>query len=125
MADAFKVFQNKDTAELAAQIAQQKRPDVSGAAPTVIDYQGDRGITLLMWALLHGNLEAMSDLINYGADPALGDEDGYTVLHLAAKIDNPDGLLTLLEHFLLLRTLDLLLLDCTRQNSIKDKLFGP
>ncbi|MEL6409661.1 MAG: ankyrin repeat domain-containing protein [Pseudomonadota bacterium] len=98
MADAFKVFENKETADLAAQIAQQKRPDVSGAAPTIIDYQGDKGITLLMWALLQGNLEAMSDLINYGADPALGDEDGYTVLHLAAKIDNPDGLLTLLEH---------------------------
>lgn len=98
MTDAFKVFKNKETADVAAQIAQQKRPDLSGSAPAIIDGQGDKGITLLMWALLHGNLEAMSDLLNSGADTALGDEDGYTVLHLAAKIENPDGLLTLLEH---------------------------
>ena len=97
MADAFKVFNNKDTADLAAQIAKQKRPDISSAAPTTLNFQGDKGITLLMWALLHGNLEAMTDLLNHDADPSLGDEDGYTVLHLAAKIDNPDGLLTLLE----------------------------
>ena len=98
MADAFKVFKNKETADLAAQIAKQKRPDISASEPGIIDNQGDKGITLLMWALLHGNLEAMTDLIKSGADPSLGDEDGYTVLHLAAKIENPDGLLTLLEN---------------------------
>lgn len=98
MADAFNVFKNKKTADLASQIAKQKCPDLSSATPTILDFQGDKGITLLMWALLHGNLEAMTDLINAGTDPTLGDEDGYTVLHLAAKIDNPDGLLTLLEH---------------------------
>lgn len=45
--------------------------------------QGDRGVTLLQWALLRQDHRAMALLLDLGADPAQPGIDGDSVVHLA------------------------------------------
>ncbi len=96
MPDPATIFHSAPTVSIARAIAN--REDLSGtlkAAPT-LNEQGDKGVTLLIWALLQNNLPALGDLIEAGADASLADEDGLTVLHLAAKITDSAGLSLLL-----------------------------
>lgn len=57
---------------------------------------GDRNVTLLQWALLQRNADALGVLIEAGADPAQPGLDGDTVVHLATMAEDPVWLDTLL-----------------------------
>ncbi|WP_194918866.1 ankyrin repeat domain-containing protein [Catenulispora rubra] len=55
-------------------------------------------MTLLEWALLQQSKRALTTLLDAGADPSQPGIGGDTVLHLAAKVDDPSYLRLLLEH---------------------------
>jgi serine/threonine-protein kinase TNNI3K len=50
----------------------------------IINNQGTGGQTPLMAAVLAGSLEAADMLLQLGADPLIGEVDGYTPMHAAA-----------------------------------------
>ena len=54
-----------------------------------VNARGDRGTTLLQWALLTRSTASMSTLLEAGADPALADDAGATVVHFAALANDP------------------------------------
>ncbi|KAK6510401.1 hypothetical protein TWF506_009511 [Arthrobotrys conoides] len=49
------------------------------------DIQGPDGRTSLCWAAFHGNIDAVSLLLNNNADRNIYDKNGYTPLLLAAE----------------------------------------
>src|SRR3546814_1734484 len=53
----------------------------AGANPDAVD---DKGVPLLQWAMLHQDRGAYRLLLDLRADPARGNADGQTALHLAA-----------------------------------------
>lgn len=55
------------------------------------------GVPLLEWALLNQSVAGMDALLELGADPAQADEDGATVVHLAAMANDPAYLAVLLK----------------------------
>lgn len=65
----------------------------AGADPNA---RGDRGVTVLQWALYQRSVAGLRALLAAGADPALGADDGATVLQLAAMADDPQYLRALL-----------------------------
>jgi uncharacterized protein len=54
------------------------------------------GVPMLQWALLNHSVAAMDVLLELGADPAQVDDDGATVVHLAAMANDPAYLTVLL-----------------------------
>lgn len=58
--------------------------DILARAPELVNTRDDRGETLLMNALMGGNIEFAKELIAHGADPNVRDELGNTPLHHAA-----------------------------------------
>ncbi|QWP77826.1 ankyrin repeat domain-containing protein [Lysobacter sp. K5869] len=66
----------------------------AGADPNA---RGERGITVLQWALYQRSVDGLRALLAAGADPARGADDGTTVLQLAAMADDPKYLRALLE----------------------------
>jgi uncharacterized protein len=54
------------------------------------------GVPMLEWALLNQSVAAMDVLLELGADPAQADDDGATVVHLAAMANDPAFLTVLL-----------------------------
>ena len=64
-----------------------------GANPNASD---DKGVPLLQWALLRDDRDAFRLLLDLRADPAQGNRDGQTAMHLAAMAKNPYWLETLL-----------------------------
>lgn len=97
MAEAKDVFQGSGLVTVADAIASGLVPAVESLDASTLNAQGDQGITLPLWALLHGNLKALPTLFRAGADPSIGDDEGQTVLHIAAKLKSPDGLGILLR----------------------------
>lgn len=67
------------------------------AAGADANAHGDRGVTPLLWALVHRNSEGATALLLAGADPAGADDDGTTAIHLAAIADDPALLRALLS----------------------------
>ena len=67
----------------------------SGANPNAI---GDKGVSLLQWAMLNQNKPGFEALLAAGADPAHADESGDTVMHYAAKANDAWYLDVLLAH---------------------------
>lgn len=65
-----------------------------GANPNASD---DRGMPLLQWAMLRDDRDAFGLLLDLRADPAQGNRDGQTAMHLAAMAKSPWWLDTLLE----------------------------
>ncbi len=68
----------------AADIAQIKALIAQGANPNA---QGGKGLPMLQWAMLNQSRSAFEALLDAGADPTLGNDDGVTAVHLAAMAD--------------------------------------
>lgn len=97
--EAGKVFADAKTAALAAAVAHGDDQRVrelaaQGADPNA---RGDRGVTLLEWALLRQSPEGMRALLDAGANPAQPGLGGATVLHMAAMADDVRYLTILLD----------------------------
>lgn len=94
------VFSGPQTVALASAAADgdagRVRELVAGGADP--DAHGDKGVTLLEWALLNQSPDGLKALLDVGADPAAGGIGGATVMHMAAKASNPTYLRILLEH---------------------------
>ncbi|WP_394841401.1 ankyrin repeat domain-containing protein [Pendulispora brunnea] len=88
--DATQVFADPQAAQVAdaaakgdtARIAQLIK---AGANPNAV---GDKGTSLLEWAMLNKNKPSFEALLNAGADPTHTDEQGDTVMHYAAKAND-------------------------------------
>ena len=91
------VFSEPAVAALADAIARGDIAEVRRLAPAAdLSAHGDKRITLLQWALMQRQPEAMRALIDAGADLALPGLDGDTVLHTAAMANDPAYLRLLL-----------------------------
>lgn len=95
-----KAFANPGNAPLADAVAGgddalARQLIADGANPNAED---DQGQPLLQWAMKRGDRGAFRLLLALGADPARGNRDGRTALHLAAMGKSPDWLDALLEH---------------------------
>jgi hypothetical protein len=53
------------------------------------DAIGDKGVSLLQWAMLNQSKPGFDALLTAGADPTHADESGDTVMHYAAKASDP------------------------------------
>jgi ankyrin repeat protein len=78
----------------AADLQQIKTLIAQGASPNA---QGAKGMPILHWAMLNQSRTAFEALLNAGADPTQGNEDGLTAVHLAAMADTTWWLEKLLE----------------------------
>lgn len=81
-----KAFANPDNAQFAAAVRDgddrlARELVAAGANPDAVD---DKGVPLLQWAMLHQDRGAYRLLLDLRADPARGNADGQTALHLAA-----------------------------------------
>ena len=97
--DARSVFRDAAVAELADAAARGDKRRVmelvrAGADPNT---HGDKGVTVLQWALLHRSTRGIEALLEAGADPAAADSAGQTALHYAALADDPAFLDALLS----------------------------
>ncbi|MCL1635808.1 ankyrin repeat domain-containing protein [Luteimonas sp. SX5] len=95
-----KTFTDPATALLADAVkagdaARMKELIAGGANPNA---QGEKGITLLQWAMLNQSRDGFDALLAAGADPARGNDDGVTAVHLAAMADTNRYLRTLLDN---------------------------
>ncbi|HNX52235.1 MAG TPA: ankyrin repeat domain-containing protein [Pontiellaceae bacterium] len=67
-----------------------------------VNAQGKDGITPLLWALIKQNEKGLQALLEQGADPNIittrANGEKFSVLHLAAIMENPDYLRLALEH---------------------------
>ena len=93
-------FANPGSAQLADAVlagddALARELIAGGANPNAED---DRGEPLLQWAMKRGDRGAFRLLLELGADPARGNRDGRTALHLAAMGKSSDWLEVLLAH---------------------------
>ena len=64
---------------------------------TEIDKQNENGWTPIYRAIIANNLNALSELLKYGANPNLQNNIGETPLYLCVDIDNYDAIIILLE----------------------------
>jgi ankyrin repeat protein len=99
-ARADQVFTDARAAQLAAAAGEGDAAKVhelvaAGADPNA---QGDRGTTLLEWALLQQSPKGLVALLDNGADAARPGIGGATVVHMAAMANDPVYLKTLLDH---------------------------
>jgi ankyrin repeat protein len=63
-----------------------------------IDAKGDRGISMLQWAILNNAPESLRALLLAGADVAASDDTGVTAIHEAARVQHNRYLQILLSH---------------------------
>ena len=97
---ATRVFADPGAARLAAAAAAGDAGQVSalvkgGADPNAV---GDKGTSLLQWALLNQSKAGVEALLAAGATSAHADQAGETVMHYAAKANDPSYLDVLLAH---------------------------
>ena len=59
---------------------------------------GDKGTSILQWAMLRQSPRGFEALLAAGADAGHADDDGDTVMHYAAKANDPRYLQILLDH---------------------------
>jgi ankyrin repeat protein len=97
--DAAQVFADPLLAALARAVAmgQSRKAQALIGQGADLAGQGDRGVTLLQWALLRQDRRAMDLLLDLGADPAQPGIDGDSVVHLAAMARDPGWLRSLLQ----------------------------
>jgi len=92
------IFPDPKVAALAEAIAAGDAGKVRTLAAGVdLSTRGDKNVTLLQWALLNKRLACMKVLLDAGADPAQSGMDDDTVIHFAAKANDPSYLLELLS----------------------------
>lgn len=96
---AGQAFSSPAAAELAQAASDGDAAQVRAlvAAGADANARGERGISVLQWALYQRSVEGMRALLAAGADPAQGADDGATVLQLAAMAEDPRYLRALLE----------------------------
>lgn len=95
--DPATIFNDPQAAALAAAMAEGDDTRTEALIPQVsLSVNGDRQVTLLQWALLHGNRHAVRALLKAGADPAQPGLDDDTVMHMAAMTEDPGYLSDLL-----------------------------
>lgn len=93
-------FSNPGNAQLAEAVvrgdeALARELIAAGSNPNAVD---EREQPLLHWVMKQEDRDGFRLLLSLGADPARGDADGRTALHLAAMGRSPYWLETLLEH---------------------------
>lgn len=97
--DVSEWFADARSHELAAAVladdGEEIRALVTAGAPVGI--QGNHGLTLLQWAILHNRHEALLALLDAGADPNQLGEAGDTAIHSAALSSDPRHLVALLD----------------------------
>jgi ankyrin repeat protein len=84
---------------LATAVAANKPARIRALLAEGADAQasGERGLTLLSWAIFNHAPEALAPLIEAGADPARGDASGKTAVHDAAQAEQSVFLARLLD----------------------------
>ncbi len=97
--DTAKTFHDSASAVLADAVkagdaARIKELVAGGANPNA---QGEKGLTVLQWAMLNQSRDGFDALLAAGADPARGNDNGVTAVHLAAMADTDYYLRKLLE----------------------------
>ncbi|ATS86832.1 MULTISPECIES: ankyrin repeat domain-containing protein [Xanthomonas] len=97
--DASRVFPRPEDAELAraGQAGDLDRLEALVAGGANPSARGLRGVSVLQWAVLHRARASMNKLLALGADATNSDEDGQTVVHYAAGMDDPGFLDDLIE----------------------------
>lgn len=98
--DAKQAFSDPRTAELAAAAASGKARRVKALvdAGVNVNAHGDANVTVLQWAMFNKSTAGMEALIAAGADLSEPGMDNDTVVHLAAKANDPKYLKLLLAH---------------------------
>jgi uncharacterized protein len=97
--DVRQIFPDPRVASLAEAVADGDAVRVRElAADADLTARGDKGVTLLQWALLNRSVAGMKALLDAGADPSQPGIDGDTVVHLAAMANDPTYLQVLLAH---------------------------
>jgi len=95
------VFKDKGPAvvQLAEAAARGDRPTILNLVQQGVNVnaQGESNFSILQWALLNKNIDGMLALLEAGADPALTNEWGSTVMHYAAGMEDPKPLQALLD----------------------------
>ncbi|HWL84808.1 MAG TPA: ankyrin repeat domain-containing protein, partial [Polyangiaceae bacterium] len=98
--DVKAIFTDPTAAQLAEAAAAGDSAKIAslvqgGANPSAI---GDKGTSLLQWAMLNKNKAGMEALLTAGADTSHTDESGDTIMLYAAKANDPAYLDILLAH---------------------------
>jgi ankyrin repeat protein len=98
--DARLVFPDSSDARLADAVARDdsvlvRKLVAAGADPNA---RGDKGVTLLHWAVLNKSKHALSALLADHADVKISEDGGETVVHWAAMANDPQYLTILLSH---------------------------
>lgn len=95
---AHQAFPDDRMAQIAEAVARGDAPRIRQLAQGVdLDAQGDKGVTLLQWAIVTESLRGFIELLNSGANAAAPGIDGKTAMHLAATVDDPSFLRVLLD----------------------------
>lgn len=88
--DTREVFPDPRQSDLAEAVARGDVARIRSLAATAdLSARGDRDVTLLQWALLNKRLDSLKALLDAGADPLQAGMDGDTVVHFAAKANDP------------------------------------
>ena len=91
------------TGTAAAALADAVRSDDAALIKSLVasggnpNADGEKGMTLLQWAMFTQNRTAFLTLLAAGADPTRGNQDGLTAVHLAAMADTDWWLEKLIE----------------------------
>lgn len=92
------VFQEPDTALAMAVVkGDTKTIHQLANAGADVNAQGERGITMLQWAIYINSPQGLTGLLDAGADPAMADDNGMTAVHDAAQVKDSRYLQILLE----------------------------
>jgi len=96
---ASEVYQDSAVVQLAEAVAKGDRQAIHDLARQGVDVnaQGDLDTSVLQWAFWNKSIDGIQALLEVGADPALMDNKGHTVMHYGASIDDPSLLQALLD----------------------------
>jgi len=96
---ASEVYKDPAVVQLAEAAARGDRQAVGKLVQQGVDVnaQGDLDTSVLQWAFWNQSIDGMQALLEAGANPALMDNKGLTVMHYGAAIDDPSLLQGLLD----------------------------
>jgi len=96
---ASEVYKDPAVVQLAEAAARGDRQAIHDLVRQGVDVntRGDLDTSVLQWAFWNKNIDGMLALLEVGADPALTDNKGHTVMHYGAGIDDPELLQALLD----------------------------
>lgn len=95
---AHQAFPDDRMAQIAEVVARGDAAQIKRLAQGVdLNARGDKGVTLLQWAILSESKQGFVELLDLGADAAAPGIDGKTAMHLAATVNDLSFLRVLLE----------------------------